>query len=162
MILASSTGDYAIALLNKGYDVQNVSRMCRMPMESVRLFAPPRRAREEYRPRPHAAVHAKPLSTEPFGPPMPSRRDQILANIDGVALRYGLRAADLISPARDRHIAYPRHEAMSVVKERWGLSFPKIGALFGGRDHTTVLYGIQSHENRAAWCAVVEAMADVA
>ena len=159
MIMASSSGDYAIALLNKGYDVQNVARMCRMPTESVRLLAPPRRPRNEYRPPAPPPAVLEVVNTEPLGPPTPSRREMMMAAIEGVALRYGLTPADLIGPARDRHIAFARHEAMAVVKDRWGLSYPRIGQMFGGRDHTTVLHGIQSHADRSAWCAVVSAMA---
>lgn len=159
MILASSTGDYAIALLNKGYDVQNVSRMCKMPMDSVRLLAPARKPRNEYCPPSVAPVVPEPVETETAAPTPLSRREQMMADIEAVAQRYGLSAADLLGQSRKRPAAFARHEAMSVVKERWGLSNPRIGQMFGGRDPTTVLHALQSHADRIEWCAVVSAMA---
>ncbi len=39
-----------------------------------------------------------------------------------------------------------RHLLMWEVHERFGLSFPAIGRLFGGRDHTTCLYAIRKIE----------------
>ena len=35
-----------------------------------------------------------------------------------------------------------RHIAMYLTRECTGLSLVKIGEIFGGRDHTTVLHGI--------------------
>lgn len=164
--MSASTPDYAVDLLNRGFDVQNVALICRMPTESVRQLGGTRRRSNEYRP-PEAKAEAAPamepvLDGEPFGPPMPSRREMMLATINGVARRYGLETSDLIGPNRARPIAFARHEAMSVVKDRWGLSLPRVGQLFGDRDHTTVRAGIQSHADRSAWCAVVSAMARAA
>lgn len=161
---AATPCDYAVALLRRGFDVQNVALICRLPTESVRQLGGTRRRSNEYRsPEAKAALAAQPvLDSEPYGPPMPSRREMMLATINGVARRYGLETSDLIGPDRARPIAFARHEAMSVVKDRWGLSLPRIGQLFGDRDHTTVLHGIQSHADRSAWCAVVSAMARAA
>ena len=53
---------------------------------------------------------------------------------------FGLRLSDMTSSRRDRHIARPRQLAMYLCRELTDRSLPEIGRLFGGRDHTTVLY----------------------
>ena len=53
---------------------------------------------------------------------------------------YHLRLDDLVSRSRQKDIAYPRQVAMYLARKLTGLSLPKIGKEFGGRDHTTVLY----------------------
>ncbi len=57
-----------------------------------------------------------------------------------VAEYYKIRTSDLLSARRSRTIARPRQVAMTLAKELTNHSLPEIGAAFGGRDHTTVLY----------------------
>ena len=60
-----------------------------------------------------------------------------------VAKHFNVKLADFDSSKRSRNIAYPRQIAMYLCREMTGLSLPKIGELFGGRDHTTVLHGCE-------------------
>ena len=53
---------------------------------------------------------------------------------------YNISLKDMDSSRRSRVYSYPRQIAMYLSKELTDLSLPKIGASFGGRDHTTVLY----------------------
>jgi chromosomal replication initiator protein len=57
---------------------------------------------------------------------------------------FGISIADLEGPRRHQPLARARQIAMYIVREMTDLSLPKIGALFGGRDHTTVLHGINT------------------
>ena len=57
-----------------------------------------------------------------------------------VADFYQMRVEDFKSKKRTRNIAYPRQIAMYLCREMTDLSLPKIGELFGGRDHTTVIH----------------------
>jgi chromosomal replication initiator protein len=50
------------------------------------------------------------------------------------------------SPRREQNISYPRQIAMYLCRDIMGLSLPKIGEEFGGRDHTTVIHAIQKIE----------------
>lgn len=57
-----------------------------------------------------------------------------------VADYFRLDVSALTSKKRSRDIAYPRQIAMYLTRELIGLSLPKIGDAFGGRDHTTVIH----------------------
>lgn len=60
-----------------------------------------------------------------------------------VADYYKIKVADMYSRRRPANIALPRQIAMYLAKELTQKSFPEIGELFGGRDHTTVLYAVR-------------------
>ncbi len=59
---------------------------------------------------------------------------------DVVAEYYGVQTEDFLSKKRTRSIAFPRHVAMYLSRELTDSSLPKIGEMFGGRDHTTVIH----------------------
>lgn len=65
-----------------------------------------------------------------------------------VASRSGVTVEELVSQSRLRRIAWPRQEAMYVVRALGRFSLPQIGRFFGGRDHTTVLAAINAYEER--------------
>lgn len=60
-----------------------------------------------------------------------------------VADFYKIKIADMYSKKRPASIARPRQIAMYLAKEMTQKSLPEIGDLFGGRDHTTVLYAVR-------------------
>ncbi|QNH95304.1 chromosomal replication initiator protein DnaA [Corynebacterium anserum] len=60
--------------------------------------------------------------------------------IDVVAEFYDLSASEIIGKGRARQIANARQIGMYLCRELTDLSLPKLGAAFGGRDHTTVMY----------------------
>ena len=53
---------------------------------------------------------------------------------------YQLSVDDLYGSSRSQTIALSRQVAMYLCREMTSLSLPKIGQLFGNRDHTTVMY----------------------
>lgn len=53
---------------------------------------------------------------------------------------FHLSVEDLYGSSRSQAIATSRQVAMYLCREMTSLSLPKIGQLFGGRDHTTVMY----------------------
>ncbi|WP_053768575.1 chromosomal replication initiator protein DnaA [Thermus aquaticus] len=63
--------------------------------------------------------------------------------VRAVAEHFGLRPEDLVGGGRRKEVVLPRQMAMFLVRELTRASLPEIGQLFGGRDHTTVLYAIQ-------------------
>jgi chromosomal replication initiator protein len=60
---------------------------------------------------------------------------------------FSLSTGDLVSKSRSRPLTQARHIAMYLMRECTGLSLVKIGEIFGGRDHTTVLHGIKKVED---------------
>ncbi|MDN3311257.1 chromosomal replication initiator protein DnaA [Microbacterium oryzae] len=60
--------------------------------------------------------------------------------ISVTASYFKLTADDLHGSSRAQSVAQARQIAMYLCRERTSLSLPKIGQLFGGRDHTTVMY----------------------
>jgi chromosomal replication initiator protein len=67
----------------------------------------------------------------------PVRTDTILGE---TAAYFGVSIDDLKSQNRSRPIVQARQIAMYLVREFTDLSLPKVGQVFGGRDHTTVLH----------------------
>lgn len=72
-----------------------------------------------------------------------------------VAEAHDLTADALRGPDRGRTAAWPRQEAMYVLSLQtrpadgaWRWSYTQIGAALGGRDHSTVIFGIRRHCER--------------
>lgn len=64
--------------------------------------------------------------------------------ISEVEKYYNLTRGSLVSKKRSNDIAYPRQIAMFICREILDdPSFPKIGASFGGRDHSTVMHNVE-------------------
>ena len=57
-----------------------------------------------------------------------------------VADHFKLKVHDLKSKKRQRAFSLPRQMAMYLARTRIESSFPEIGAKFGGKDHTTVMF----------------------
>jgi chromosomal replication initiator protein len=60
-----------------------------------------------------------------------------------VADHFGLRTEDLTGRKRTKEIANARQIAMYLLREENDLSLPAIGDQLGGRDHSTVRYGVE-------------------
>ena len=58
-----------------------------------------------------------------------------------------LKTADLKGKRKSNSIVLPRQIAMYVMRKKTSLSLPEIGQLFGGRDHSTVIYSINKIES---------------
>ncbi len=56
---------------------------------------------------------------------------------------YGIKPDELKAKLRTRPVAFARQVAMYLAREMTGLSLPKIGEAFGGRDHTTVMHACE-------------------
>jgi chromosomal replication initiator protein len=68
------------------------------------------------------------------------------AIIDAVADFYKIPLKDVLSPVKVRTVVRARQVGMFLTRELTPLSLAQIGARFGGRDHTTVLYALRCVE----------------
>lgn len=68
-------------------------------------------------------------------------RTYILKRCDELGVTYG----DIVGPSRTHRIVEARHlviwEIKTVVKPE--ISYPELGRLFGGRDHTSILHSVR-------------------
>lgn len=64
-----------------------------------------------------------------------------------VANHYNVKQDELFNKKRTQNIAFPRQVAMYLCRELADLSYPRIGELFGGRDHTTVIHAYEKISN---------------
>lgn len=62
---------------------------------------------------------------------------------------FDINSEDLKSAKRNREVTHPRQIAMYLCRELTELSLPKIGEVFGGRDHTTVMHAIDKISREA-------------
>ena len=81
--------------------------------------------------------------------------------MNAVAAHHGLTVDDLSGNSRVAHIATARQIAMYICRDQTNLSLPKIGQLFGNRDHTTVMYAAKKvaelmSENREIYNTVTD------
>jgi chromosomal replication initiator protein len=66
----------------------------------------------------------------------------------GVSLHFGITLSDLKSKKRSRPIAIPRQIAMYLMRESLKMSLQDIGSFLGGRDHTTIMHGVNKVKNK--------------
>lgn len=60
-----------------------------------------------------------------------------------VAAEWQTTVEALTGKSRTKHIAEPRQVAMYLLRHETNASLPQIGEVLGGRDHTTIMYGIE-------------------
>ncbi|MCL2751657.1 MAG: chromosomal replication initiator protein DnaA, partial [Firmicutes bacterium] len=60
--------------------------------------------------------------------------------IDVVCNYYNISREDLIGKKKTKEIVYPRQMCIYLITEILTMPLAAIGAIFGGRDHTTVMY----------------------
>jgi chromosomal replication initiator protein len=100
-----------------------------------------------------AQLHQKPISLTLA---IEALTDSSLANrrstmtsldvLDAVARYFRIEQRDLTGRSRKREVTVPRHIAMYLMREETEASLVEIGRALGGRDHTTVLHGIEKTE----------------
>ena len=84
---------------------------------------------------------------------------------DEVARAFGIEPHVAIGRGRHREVVWPRHVAVWVVRTVFPqLSYPMIGTLFGGRDHSSIIYGfdkvVYRREREADFAALTDALVE--
>lgn len=62
--------------------------------------------------------------------------------VDVVCSLSGITLAEMKSPKRKNKIVRPRQVLMYLLGSMTAMSSPQIGAMLGGRDHSTILWGV--------------------
>jgi chromosomal replication initiator protein len=65
-----------------------------------------------------------------------------------VATYFNLEESDLLGSKRIKELVYPRQLIMYFLRDKLRQSFPQIGEILGGKDHTTIMYGVTKIENQ--------------
>ncbi|MDQ7781582.1 MAG: chromosomal replication initiator protein DnaA [Desulfomonilaceae bacterium] len=65
-----------------------------------------------------------------------------------VSKAFNVKSADIKSRKKHKMYSLPRQVGMYLARELTELSYPEIGAAFGGKDHSTVIYGAKKIEKR--------------
>lgn len=66
--------------------------------------------------------------------------------VDKICRYYNIKTTQIKGPKRDAHLVKARHIAMYFLKKELGMTFVEIGNALGGRDHTTIMHGIEKLE----------------
>jgi len=68
--------------------------------------------------------------------------------IEYICIRFGFERSELMARNRQDNVNVPRQIAIFFIKKNTRLSLKKIGAIFGNRDHTTVMNAVKNVNNR--------------
>jgi chromosomal replication initiator protein len=68
--------------------------------------------------------------------------------VETVSSYFKVTHLDMIGPGRGKSIVLPRQIAMLLLREETDSSLVQIGQLLGGRDHSTVMHGIEKMERQ--------------
>ena len=78
--------------------------------------------------------HTKPITVEDI--------------ISHVSKAFNVKPLDIKSKKKHKMYSRPRQVGMYLARELTEMSYPEIGAAFGGKDHSTVIYGARKIEKR--------------
>lgn len=62
--------------------------------------------------------------------------------ISSVTSYFDIKLSELIGPSRKKEYVLPRQLTMYLLYEECSIPYAKIGDILGGRDHTTILHGV--------------------
>ncbi|MDO8498599.1 MAG: chromosomal replication initiator protein DnaA, partial [bacterium] len=77
--------------------------------------------------------------TQPTGGQKPDYKKVISAVIQ----YFSIKMSEITGPRRKKGLVLPRQLAMYLLYEECKLPYEKIGDLLGGRDHTTIMHGVE-------------------
>ncbi|EKD80365.1 MAG: hypothetical protein ACD_40C00126G0003 [uncultured bacterium] len=85
-----------------------------------------------------------------FGAETERRTQRVKPNsvISKTAQYFVFKATELTGNSRKAPLTAARHAAMYLMYKELGIPYEQIGRLFGGRDHTTVMYAVEKISNQ--------------
>jgi chromosomal replication initiator protein len=95
----------------------------------------------------YISISGLPMTVENIAHVLNPPSDQVEASPEAVIAviseTYRVSIEDLKGHSRRREISVARQIGMYLMRQHTGLSLPKIGEVFGGKDHTTVMYSCE-------------------
>jgi chromosomal replication initiator protein len=95
----------------------------------------------------YISISGLPMTVENIAPVLNPPVDQIEASpetvITAISETFKVSIEDLKSNSRRREISVARQIGMYLMRQHTDLSLPKVGEVFGGKDHTTVMYSCE-------------------
>nr|WP_236507167.1 chromosomal replication initiator protein DnaA [Tychonema sp. BBK16]MCF6374773.1 chromosomal replication initiator protein DnaA [Tychonema sp. BBK16] len=92
----------------------------------------------------YLSITGLPMTVENISPVLNPQTETVEAKPDVVivvvAEAFDVSVEDLKGSSRKREISFARQIGMYLIRQHTNLSLPKVGEVFGGKDHTTVLY----------------------
>jgi chromosomal replication initiator protein len=92
----------------------------------------------------YLSITGLPMTVENIAPVLNPQTEIVEAKPDAVivvvAEAFDVSVEDLKGSSRKREISFARQIGMYLIRQHTNLSLPKVGEVFGGKDHTTVLY----------------------
>ena len=80
----------------------------------------------------------------------PTKNINVNDILKAVCTYYAVKTQDVKGKRRTKEIVVPRQVAMYLIKEVTDMPFMSIGDFLGGRDHTTIMYGVEKIEGEIA------------
>lgn len=116
----------------------------------------------------YISIAGLPMTVENIAPVLNPPVQQVevspAAVLEIVAATFSVSIEDLKSSSRRREISTARQVGMYLMRQHTGLSLPKIGDEFGGKDHTTVMYSCdkiaQLKENDSAMAQTLRQLSE--
>ncbi len=69
---------------------------------------------------------------------------------------FSLESSEVVGTRRYKELVYPRQIIMYLLRHELSYSYPKIGKEIGGKDHTTVMHGVDKIEKEIARNATIQ------